>query len=80
MAEAEEKFNVDPQTGFAATIWNSWETNWSGTTSVVETQEEEQTLLPRFGRGGWINGGSGAAQWVQRTTTQTVEDVRKCHC
>ena len=30
MAEAEEKFNVDPQTGFAATIWNSWETNWSG--------------------------------------------------
>ena len=77
MAEAEEKFNVDPQTGFAATIWNSWETNWSGTTSVIrDTRRRTETSTgPRFGRGGWINGGSGAAQWVQRTTTRTIEDV-----
>ena len=77
MAEAEEKFNVDPQTGFAATIWNSWETNWSGTTSVIrDTRRRTDTSTgPRFGRGGWINGGSGTAQWVQRTTTRTIEDV-----
>ena len=77
MAEAEEKFNVDPQTGFAATIWNSWETNWSGRTSVIResNRRTETTRGPRFGRGGWINGGSGVAQWVQRTTTSTLEDV-----
>ena len=77
MAEAEERFNVDPQTGFAATIWNSWETNWTGTTSVIrDTRRRTDTSTgPRFGRGGWINGGSGTAQWVQRTTTRTIEDV-----
>jgi hypothetical protein len=36
MSEAEEKFGVDPETGFASELWNSWETNWSGTTSQAE--------------------------------------------
>ena len=77
MAEAEEKFNVDPQTGFAATIWNSWETNWSGVTSVVEdTRRRTDTSSRTFGRGGWINGGSGGpAAWIRQTTSQTVEET-----
>jgi hypothetical protein len=77
MAEAEAKFNVDPQTGFAATIWNSWETSWSGMTSVVEdTRRRTDTSSRTFGRGGWINGGSGGpAAWVRQTTSQTVEET-----
>jgi len=77
MSEAEEKYNVDPQTGFSATVWNSWETDWSGTTSVVrDTRRRTDTSSRTFGRGGWINGGSGGpAAWVRQTTSQTVEDV-----
>ena len=30
MALAQKQFNVDPQTGYAPTVWGSWETNWTG--------------------------------------------------
>ena len=75
MSEAEEKYGVDPETGFASEIWNSWETNWSGTTSTESTtQTSSTTSSTTFGRGGWINGGSGGpAERVQQTTTQPVE-------
>ncbi len=75
MSEAEEKYGVDPETGFASEIWNSWETNWSGTTSTESTtQQSTSTSSHTFGRGGWINGGSGGpAAWVQQTTTQPIE-------
>jgi len=75
MSEAEEKYGVDPETGFAAEVWNSWETNWSGTTTTVtDTRESTTTSSRTFGRGGWINGGSGGpAAWVRQTTTQPIE-------
>ena len=75
MSEAEEKYGVDPETGFASEVWNSWETNWSGTTTTVsDTRESTTTSSRRFGRGGWINGGSGGpAAWVRQTTTQPIE-------
>ena len=68
--------NLDPQTGMAPIVWNAWETNWTGfefndtTTTRTTTQQGG-----RRGVGGWINGGSGAAQWVVDTTTQTIEDT-----
>ena len=75
MSEAQEKYGVDPETGFASEIWNSWETNWSGTTSTESTTQQSSTTSSHtFGRGGWINGGSGGpAAWVQQTTTQPIE-------
>ena len=75
MSEAEEKYGVDPETGFAAEVWNSWETNWSGTFSTqTDTRESTTTSSHTFGRGGWINGGSGGpAAWVRQTTTQPIE-------
>ena len=75
MSEAEEKYGVDPETGFASEIWNSWETNWSGTTTTkTDTRESTTTSSRTFGRGGWINGGSGGpAAWVKQTTTQPIE-------
>ena len=76
MTEAEEKFGVDPETGFAAEIWNSWETTWSGTFSTeTDTRETSTSSSNTFGRGGWINGGSGTAQWVRQTTTQPIEET-----
>ena len=33
LASANREFGVDLQTGFAATIWNSWETLWTGETN-----------------------------------------------
>jgi len=33
LVRAAETFKVDIQTGFAPTIWNSWETNWTGVDS-----------------------------------------------
>ena len=77
MSEAEEKFGVDPETGFAPQVWNSWETNWSGTFSEdVTTRRSTRSSSHTFGRGGWINGGSGGpAAWVQQTTTQPIEET-----
>ena len=75
MSEAEEKYGVDPETGFAAEVWNSWETNWSGTTTTqTDTRESTTTSDRTFGRGGWINGGSGGpAERVRQTTSQPIE-------
>ena len=76
MSEAEEKFGVDPETGFAPQVWNSWETNWSGTFSEdVTTRRSTRSSTHTFGRGGWINGGSGTAAWVRQTTTQPIEET-----
>ena len=77
MSEAEEKFGVDPETGFAPQVWNSWETNWSGTFSEdVTTRRSTRSSSHTFGRGGWINGGSGGpAEWVRQTTTQPIEET-----
>ena len=51
MSEAEEKFGVDPETGFASELWNSWENNWSGTTTQAEntvtgTTSSDRTFGP----------------------------------
>ena len=75
MSEAEEKYGVDPETGFASEVWNSWETKWSGTTTTkTDTRESTTTSSRTFGRGGWINGGSGGpAAWVRQTTKQPIE-------
>ena len=75
MSEAEERFGVDPETGFAPEVWNSWETNWSGTFSEnATTRQSTETSTRTFGRGGWINGGvGGPAARVRQTTTSTIE-------
>ena len=38
MARAQRRFNVDPQSGFAPTVWNSWQTTWTGTETDVSTR------------------------------------------
>jgi hypothetical protein len=68
LANAVRTLNVDPQTGFAPTIWNSWVDNWTG-------QEIAQTTRVR-------NSGTGDAPRpffinanVPRPTFGTVTDT-----
>tara|TARA_Y100000592_G_scaffold23880_1_gene37221 strand:+ start:18171 stop:25631 length:7461 start_codon:yes stop_codon:yes gene_type:complete len=51
LERASRTLNVDPQTGFAPAIWNSWVNNWTGQEEGVRT--EDRTLNERnvFERG-----------------------------
>ena len=42
LATASRTLNVDPQTGFSPTIWNSWETNWTGQEVTQNTRERTE--------------------------------------
>ena len=78
MADAARTLNVDPQTGFAPIVWDSWTTNWTGTDVTTSTRTRTESNSTTFGRGGWINGGSGGpAERVERTTTTTIEEQLK---
>jgi len=44
---ASRTLDVDPQTGFAPTIWNSWETNWTGQEIVESTRTRTETTRRR---------------------------------
>ena len=71
---------VDPQTGFGPIIWDSWQTNWTGTHAIDTTRQITTTEEgPRFGMGGWINNFSGGfgnpARWIVRTATTTRRET-----
>ena len=67
---------ADPQTGFVPTVWNSWVDNWTGQEIVNSAQTRTESSSVVFGRGGWPNGGAtNPAAWVERTTTNTIEDT-----
>jgi len=55
LATAARTLNVDPQTGFAPTVWNSWVDNWTGQ-EIVETTRTNTTStgMPAFI--GWLPG------------------------
>jgi hypothetical protein len=76
LANAARTQNVDPQTGFAPTVWNSWVDNWTGSDIIQSTGTRTQSTSNVRGEGGWINGGSGGpAAWVQTTTDTVIEDT-----
>ncbi len=61
LANAARTLNVDPQTGFAPTIWNAWVTNWTGQDVIQTTRRRTQ-----FG---------DAAAWGGRALWGTVTDT-----
>ena len=76
IANASKTLNVDPQTGFAPTVWNSWIDNWTGQEVTTSTRIRNKSSSRVVGQGGWINGGSGGpAAWVQTTTNTTIEET-----
>jgi hypothetical protein len=66
MALAQQQFNVDPQTGYAPTVWGSWETNWTGK-EVIETVQTRSDTSYNYGYyGNWWWGwpyGYGYGYW-----------------
>ena len=65
VALLEQTEGLDPQTGFAPIVWNSWETNWTGFEfNDTTTRRTTTSTGGTRGVGGWINGGSGVARWV----------------
>ena len=64
-------FNVDPQTGFAPTIWNSWVDNWTGQERIQTStnRTEINTSANNNANGTITNGTSGTT-----TTTTVIQD------
>ena len=70
LARAVEEQGVDPQTGFAPTVWNAWQTNWTGQ-DVIETTRTRTTNPPREVN---IQGPGGSGR-VNRSTRTVNADV-----
>ena len=79
MQLAVRTLNVDPQTGFAPTVWNAWETVWTGssTSSSTSSWTETSNSSNTWGTGGWVNGGTGTASLWQEdfSTTTTFQET-----
>jgi hypothetical protein len=78
LATASRTLNVDPQTGFSPTIWNSWETNWTGQEVTQNTRErtESTTSGGRWGQMGLRgNGDLTGGQFISDTTTTVLRDT-----
>jgi len=75
MAIASQYFNVDPQIGYAPTVWGSWETNWTGR-DVIETTKlrtDKKEFSYNYGWFGyhWTDGIWGRRYSGTNTTTTT---------
>lgn len=71
---ASRTLNVDPQTGFAPTIWNAWETNWTGR----EVIEDIRTRTVGGEGNIQVQGPGGRARvrsWNETVIDQVVEDT-----
>jgi len=71
IANAARTLNVDPQTGFAPTVWNAWVTNWTGQ-DVIQTTRQRTVFgdAPQTGaRGVW-------GTVTDRTVEDTFREVR----
>lgn len=76
LATASRTLNVDPQTGFSPTVWNAWETNWTGQDVSQGTRTRTESSSSTVGRGGWPNGGNtNPASWVEITTNSVIQET-----
>ena len=62
---------VDPQTGFGPILWDSWQTNWTGTSIVKSTRDRTQVS-----GGEWIGGVHRPGQPGQVFGTRTTTTIR----
>ena len=76
MNDAIEAGTVDPQTGFGPIIWNSWQTNWTGT-DVIETSTTRWER--NIGFRGWMGqpGGGRRNQFGTLTDRQIRQNMRE---
>jgi hypothetical protein len=74
MAKAVEEQGVDPQTGFAPTIWNAWETNWTGR-DVVETTRTRTSNPPSTVNRQGPGGRRIFRTWTRQVNADVAEDT-----
>ena len=67
MANAQRQFNVDPQSGFAPTVWNSWQTTWTGMETDRWTRNRSRVISSQRLRQG--------RREFQRTRTRVTEQT-----
>jgi hypothetical protein len=60
-AQTVSTLNVDPQTGFAPTVWNSWGVVWTGQETIESTRNRTQTTTSTSGN-------------TTTTTTSVIQD------
>ena len=78
LALASRTLNVDPQTGLSPTIWNAWETSWTGQEVVENTRERSETTNSggRWGQRGLRgNGNLTGGEWITESTTTVFKDT-----
>ena len=61
LSNSARTLNVDPQTGFAPTVWNSWVDVWTGQERVTSTRNRTETK-------------SSTQRYTTTTTTSVVQD------
>ena len=71
LSNAVRTLNVDPQTGFAPIIWNSWQTNWTGQ-EVINTTRVRTEVSGRK----W-KGVSGNRPIYETQKTKVIQDNLK---
>jgi len=78
LALASRTLSVDPQTGLSPTIWNAWETSWTGQEVIENTRERTETTNSggRWGaRGLRGNGDLTGGEWITGSTTTVFKDT-----
>ena len=78
LALASRTLNVDPQTGLSPTVWNAWETSWTGQEVIENTRERTETTNSggRWGaRGLRGNGNLTGGEWITESTTTVFKDT-----
>ena len=74
MATASRLFNVNPQSGFAPTVWNSWATTWTGMDANTWSRQSS-TVISR--QGGLRQGRREFERTRTRVTRQTLrQDIQ----
>ena len=75
MAQAQNQWGVDPQTGLSPILWNAWEDKWTGKDHKDRTKQRTETKSRKSRhiiKRGWINGGSGRSRIRDDKITKTV--------
>ena len=75
LENAVENLGIDPQTGLAPVVWNSWETFWTGRQVIGG----ERTVTRSFG-GAWrgnLGGGNRIAAYGTRTTQVVRQQIQE---
>jgi len=75
LERATRTLNVDPQTGFAPAVWNSWVNNWTGREEVIDTVDRQTSTTSRqvgVRRAGWWGDIITTTNTTFRDTTREI--------